>query len=230
MGGECPPDTHTGSEHLGNGAQVDDPFRRPGVDGGQRVGVEAQQPVGVVLQDEDVLAHADLCDAGAAFQGQGDARGVLVVGDGVEKLHRSSGLLQVADGGFQRLGDETVGVHVDVNDVGLACAETSECAHIGGGFRQDDVSGVDEELGHEVEGLLGAGGDDDVVRVGVDDAVVGHNLRKLLTQRFPALAGTVLERLGTAAQNEVSRGFRQRFQRQVFEVGHAAGQRDNLGA
>ncbi len=40
------------------------------------------------------------------------------------------------------------------------------------GFCGDDVAGVDEELGDQVECLLAPGSDDDVVRIGADDTVI----------------------------------------------------------
>ena len=49
------------------------------------------------------------------------------------------------------------------------------------------VARVDEELGENVDGLLGAGGDDDVVGIGVD-ALQHHDLRNPLAQDEQALA------------------------------------------
>ena len=50
-----------------------------------------------------------------------------------------------------------------MDDVSLVGPEGPQCADVRGGFGQDDVAWVDEDLGDEVEGLLRTGGDGDVV-------------------------------------------------------------------
>ena len=84
-----------------------------------------------------------------------------------------------------------------MHDIGLVGPEDAECADVGGCLRDDDVTRVDEDAGHQVERLLGPGGDDDVVGVGVDP-FERHDVEDLLAQGLVALAGAVLECLQAA--------------------------------
>jgi hypothetical protein len=56
------------------------------VEGRQVVALVAQLAVGGVLDDEEIVFRRELHDALAALEAQGDAGGVLEVGDEVEEL------------------------------------------------------------------------------------------------------------------------------------------------
>ena len=121
-------------------------------------------------------------------------------------------------------------IHGNVHDVRLARAEHAQRTHVGGGLGEDDVAGVHEELGDEVEGLLATRRDHDVVRVGADDAVVAHNLGDALAQHLPALAAAVLHGLRAVVADELLCGRRELIEGQVLEVRHATSEGDDLGA
>ena len=225
-----PADAEAGGKHLREGTQVDDALGAVRGDGRQGIVVEAEQTVGVVLDDQDVLAQADLGDDRAAFGGQRDAGGVVVVRNDVDELDRAARGAHVADRLRQGLGNDAVLVHRHVHDVRLACAEHTQRAHVGGGLGEDDVAGIHEELRHEVEGLLAARRDHNVVRVGADDAVICHDLGDALAQHLPALAAAVLHGLRAVVADQLLRGRRELVERQVLKVGHAACQGDDLGA
>ena len=191
--------------------------------------MEAEQPVGVVLDDQDVLAQADLSDDGATLRGERDTGGVVVVRDDVDELDRAARRTHVTDGLYQGLGDDAVLVHGNVHDVGLACTEHAQRAHVGGGLGKDDVARVHEELRDEVEGLLAARRDHHVVRVGADDAVVCHHLGDAFTQYLPSLAAAVLHGLRAVVANQLFCGGSQPIEREVLQVGHAACERHDLG-
>ena len=53
---------------------------------GQRLGVEAEQPVRVVLEDEDAVAPGDLDDLRSPLEREGHAGRVVEVRHGVEEL------------------------------------------------------------------------------------------------------------------------------------------------
>ena len=120
-------------------------------------------------------------------------------------------------------------VHGDVDDVGLARAEDAEGAYVRGGLGEDDVAWVDEELGDEVERLLAPRGDDDVVGIGADDAVVGHDLGDPFAQDLPALPAPVLHGLRSVPGDEALGGGGEPVERQVLEIGHSAGQGNDFG-
>ena len=64
-----PADSKARGEHLGEGTQVDDALGAVGGDCRQGIGVEAEESVGVVFDDEHVLAQADVGDDGAPLGG-----------------------------------------------------------------------------------------------------------------------------------------------------------------
>ena len=191
--------------------------------------MEAEQAVGVVLDDQDMLAQADVGDDRAALGGQRHTAGVVIVRDDVDELDRAARGTHVVDRLHQGLGNDAVLVHGDVHDVRLARAEHAQRAHVGGGLGEDHVAGVHEELRDEVECLLAARRDHDVVRVSADDAVVAHDLGDALAQHLPALAAAVLHGLRAVVADELLRGRREPIEGQVLEVRHAACERDDLG-
>ena len=142
---------------------------------------------------------------------------------------RLAGRLDGGDRLPQRLGDQPVGVHRHVHDLGLVGREGPERADVRRRLGDDHVAGVAEDPGHQVERLLGADGDDHVVR-GADDALERHDLADLLAQDRVALAGAVLQRLGAAGGEQVRQQLADRVERQCGRVGHAAGEADDLRA
>ena len=58
-------------------------------------------------------------------------------------------------------------VHGDVPDPRLGGLEDAERADVGGPLGEDDVTGVAEDAGDQVEALLRADGDDDLAGRGV---------------------------------------------------------------
>ena len=177
-----------------------------------------------------MLAQADLGDDRAALGGQSHAGGVVVVRDDVDELDRAARGSHVADRLLQGLGNDAVLVHRHVHDVRLARAEHTQRTHVRGGLGEDDVAGVHEQLGDEVEGLLAARRDHNVVRVGTDNTVVGHDLGDALAQHLPALAAAVLHGLRAVVADQLLRGGRELIEGQVLEVGHTSCEGDDLGA
>ena len=101
-----------------------------------------------------MLAHANLRDALAPLKGQGHASRVLEIWNRVEELNGATGQLQATDRLFQGLGNQTIFIHINVNNIGLASAETPQSADIRRRLGQNNIARVDEELCHQVQGLL----------------------------------------------------------------------------
>ena len=120
-------------------------------------------------------------------------------------------------------------VHGDVPDPRLRRLEDAEGAHVGRALGEDDVAGVDEDAGDQVQTLLGADGDDDLAGRGVGDALERHDVADPLAQPGIALAGAVLQGLGAHAGDEVADHRADGVERQGGDGRHAAGQRDHLG-
>ncbi len=93
---------------------------------------------------------------------------------------------------LERLGHEPVGVHLGVHDVDLIGLEDPECPDIGRRLADDDVAGVAEDAGDQVDRLLGADRHDHVVGVRLD-ALEAHDVADLLAQPRVTLAGAVLQ-------------------------------------
>ena len=97
---------------------------------------------------------ADVQDAVAPRSGQRDPAGVLIGRHGVEELGPASGRGGARDGLLEGFRDQPVVVHGHVHHVGLVGREGAQRAHVGGRLDQHHVAGVDEDPGHQVQGLL----------------------------------------------------------------------------
>jgi hypothetical protein len=115
-----------------------------------------------------------------------------------------------------------------VDDVALVGPEDAEGPDVRGSLDEDDVARVAEDAGHEVEGHLGAGRDDDVVGVRGDPDLPDH-LEDLLAQGDVALPRAVLQGLGPALVQQPLGGAGQHLHGQGLDEGHPAGQRHDLG-
>ena len=120
-------------------------------------------------------------------------------------------------------------VHGDVPHARLGGLEDPERADVGRALGEDDVAGVDEDAGDQVQALLRADGDDDLAGRGVGDALQGHDVADPLAQPRVALTGAVLQRLGAHAGDQLADHRADGVERQGGDRGHAAGQRDHLG-
>ena len=198
-----------------------------GADRRHRGAVEAEQAVRVVLQHHQAGGLADRQDLLAARLGQRDAGRVVEVGHGVEELGCLARGPHAGQRLAQRLGHQPVGVHGDVDDLGLVGREGPERTDVGGGLGDHHVTRVDEDPGHQVQGLLAADRDDDVLGGGVH-ALERHDLADQLAQLRVALARAVLQGLGAAGGDQLADELADGVQRQRRQVGHAAGQADHL--
>ena len=115
-----------------------------------------------------------------------------------------------------------------MDHVALVGAEDAQGAHVRRGLDEHDVARVAEDADDQVEGHLRAGGHDDVVGVRGDADLADH-LEDLLPKRDVALAGAVLEGLGTALVEEALGRVGEHLDGQGLHVGHPARQRDDLG-
>jgi hypothetical protein len=196
--------------------------------GGRRLPLEAQQRVRVVLHDEEIVFLSDLEELEPTLRAQGHPRRVLEVRDDVEELDALARALTRGDALAEGLGDQSVLVHRDVDDLGLGGGEGAECPHVGGRFGEHDVTGVEQDPADEVQGLLTAHGHDDVVRRG-GDADEAHDLADLLTEPRVTLAAAVVQGHGTALEHELAQHLPHRIEGQRRRVWRAAGQADHLG-
>jgi len=112
-------------------------------------------------------------------------------------------------------------VERDAPDIGLVRRERLKRSQVGRALADHHVTRVDERLGEQVEPLLGARRDDDVV--GRDPhAVLGHELDDGLAQFDPALARTVLQCLCPRVHHRAVRRISHSVRRHLTHLRHAA--------
>jgi hypothetical protein len=150
-----------GRERLRERADVDDPAVV--VEEVQRFERSAGEPelaVVVVLDDGGVVGAGPGEQRPAAGQGHDRAERELV-----RRRHVHEPSL-----GRQRVHDDALGVDRHADDVGAAQPGEVAESWVARILDGDDVAGPDQRGQHEVERLLGAGGDDDPVRRRTDAA------------------------------------------------------------
>ena len=97
----------------------------------------------------------------AAIEGQRAARGVLEVGhDVAEAGPQASGQARL-----EQVGPQAVPVGLDRDEVRIGAGQRLEGSHVGRGLDHDVVPGVDQGPGQQVERLLRAGRDQDVLGI-----------------------------------------------------------------
>ena len=129
---------------------------------------------------------------------------------------------------FKQPGNQTVLIHGNVYDVGLVGPEHAKGTHVGRRLGDDHVARIDEHRGDEVERLLRARGDNDVVGMGTN-ALERHDLCDVLAKPLVALARAVLQRRLTVLDDEPTHHLADLLQRKPADVRHAAGEGDDLG-
>ena len=185
-----PADAHARGHDFGEGAQHAALLAQVGAEAVGGGAGEAELPIGVVLQQEDVGPLEDLHHLVMHLLGIAQPGGVLEIGDHVDELGVGMGL----DRRGQLLAVDAVGVHGHGDHVGVKHVEGLQRHQIGGILHQNGVARVDHGHAEHGQGLLGAVGDDDIVRLHAVDA---HGLIALgdpAAQRGPAGGGAVLQR------------------------------------
>jgi hypothetical protein len=114
-----------------------------------------------------------------------------------------------------------------VHHVGLVGRERAQGAHVGGRLGQDHITGIDEDPGDQVQGLLGAHRHHHVVGV-CADALQRHDLADLLAQAHVTLRGAVLQRGGAPLGDQPAHHLTDGFEGQGRDVRRPAGQGDDL--
>ena len=158
---ERPAEAQPGREDLREAAEVHDPAGGvQALDRRQPLPLVPQFAVGGVLEDDDVELLRQLDQPPAPSQAHRAARRVLVVGHGVDELDPIGRAQHL----FESVGVHALVVHRHRPVVGLTRVEGDQRPEEGGPLRDDDVAGIHEELGGEVQTLLPTLGDEDVVR------------------------------------------------------------------
>ena len=225
--GVDPAHAEAGGEDLGEGAEVDDQILFVhAAQRGQELALEAQVAVGVVLDRGDLILVDDLHELLAALKRHRAAGGILEVGDDVDELD----VFGRGKHAVQLFHDHAVLVGGHLDKVGLILLEGVDRAEIGGAFQHDDVAGVEKQLADEVETLLAAGRQDQMIGVGDDVVLRGQTVGDLIAQMLGAFGHAVLQRGGAAlVHHGVHRGL-QVGDREELRRGKSAGKGNDLGS
>jgi hypothetical protein len=215
-------------EDLGEGAQVEDVVaafelieRREGV------ALVAEQAVGVVLGDQDLVLARQLDQAAAALEGERDPGRVLEAGHRVDELRTAALRGEPREGELELVEAHAFVVALDLDHVRLVAAEDRHRAGVGGGLADDRIAGIYQRLRDQIDRLLTAGGDDDVLGLG-QHALRPHHLDDAVLGLLEALGGAVLERLRGRLLRDASHLRGEALGREGRGVGKTAGERDHL--
>ena len=224
--GADPTQTIAGSQNLGEGAQINDQaLGVQALQSGHVFTFETQLAIGVILNDGNFVLVDNLHELMTAIQIPGTAGGVLEIGDDIDHLDLLGGgqnLLQLFHNHAAIIGG-------NFNELGLASLESVHGAQIGGAFQQHHIAGVQEHAGGEIQTLLAAGGDQNMIRVRVDVILGQHSLSDLLTQTGePFGAGILQSNAAVLFQNCLGCSDHLLNGKQLG-CGHTAGKRNNIG-
>ena len=185
----------------------------------QRLALEADRDVRVVLEDREVVLGREPQQLAALLRAQRVAGRVLEVGDDVRELRLDAAGEQRAERGRV----DPVRLQLDHVQVGAAVAQVEQRAVVGRRLDDDGVARVDEQLEEERVGLHRAVGDEHLLD---GDAVL---LGDPLAQRHVADRRAVRDRpAGILLEGEL-RGLAQPLHVDDVERRRAPGERDRVG-
>ena len=178
-----------GRQDFGERAQINHALGPARQQGRGRGLVKPQLAIRVVFDDGQARVAAHGNHGLAARFVHGAAGGVLEVGQQVHGARTRAALQRLAQA-FRLHAAIVAGHAVDLR---LHGGESLQRAQVGGRFHQQAAALVQQDLGHQIQPLLAAGGDQHLI--GRDlRAVAGHFSSHPLAQLGQAFAGGVLQR------------------------------------
>src|SRR5918994_1053112 len=228
--GVHPPESDAGGEDLGERPEIDDPvevslFLLQRREGGERLAFEAEHPVGVVLHDHEIELARHLQELPAPLGDHRNPSRVLEVGDSVEELDVEPAFAGLLEGLAGSDGDNAGPIHRGVGYAWPVGGESVERPSVGRPLAQDCVALVEEDLGDEVEPLLGSCRDEDVL-LPRRRALRAHDLDYDVFYGFEARRRPVLQGLGRV-RSDVPGDLTERLFPEGPRVRKSASQRDD---
>jgi sulfatase maturation enzyme AslB (radical SAM superfamily) len=189
---EDPADTQSRKGDLRETANLDDCTGGiQGLESRERVALVTQFTVNIILNHRNTGTGCELKQGLTGGKRDGGARRILEVG----RDHKETGPF-TGDEAVEGIEIDPLGSDGNANDAHPGTKENIPEAGIDRIFDQNGVANSGEETLEEVEGLLTAAGDDDVIsRAG--QAVVSSLRQQVGAKRFKALRDTELEEVGS---------------------------------
>ena len=153
--------------------------------------------------------------------------GVLEGRHRVDELRPPAGGREPVEHPLELVDAHALGVDLHLQGLRFVGAENGHGAGVGRRLGDHDVAGIDQRLADQVDRLLAAGGDDDVVGVGIH-ALGAHHLADALPGLGEAFGGAVLKRLGRRLLRDPRHLRGEALRWEGRGVGKATGERDHL--
>ena len=221
--GPDPAEAQARGHDLRERAHQESPRRHARVDRPRRRDVVGQLAIRVVLHKQQPFAVHQPRD------GPADVRAVAHAGRVLEGRCEIDQLWPVP---LRRRGQfvdvDALVAQRDPDEARLAQLERLDRAQVGGCFHQHHIARVQEDAGHEVERLLRAVRDQDVVGLRVDAAGREDRLRDILAERTVAFRRAVLQRGRRGRREHALHGRRERLRGKEVRPGQPAREREHL--
>ena len=154
-------------EDLREGAEVDDVVAAVElVERRQRLALVAQQPVGIVLEHQQLVLAGQLDQPPPSLQRERRPGRVLEARHRVDELRPPAGGGELVELSLQQVHPHPLRVALDLDHVGFVAAEDRDRARVGRRLADHRVAGIDQGLAEQVDRLLPAGSDDHVLGLG----------------------------------------------------------------
>ena len=192
-----PGDAVAGRQRFGKAAQVHDAsvsivgFDRPHLGRRGRV-LEIQVVVRVVLDDEDVAVGGPRQQPPALLEADQEARWILEVGHDIQRFHPAAVQTQPLVGGFERVELDAVRLLRHADHLGLDVSKRRDRAGVGWQLDEHHVAGIEQDARNEIESLLRAGRDEQLLESHANLATFEDG-RDFLEQRAISPGRSVLQ-------------------------------------
>ncbi len=192
--------------------------------GGEMLPFEAQLAVGVIFHHQQLVAHQSLGQCLAVGTAIGDTARVLEVGHAVEQF----GIGAACQQRIQRRQIQTLFFKGDRLEGGLVDRKGLNSAKVTRLFDDEILPLIDQHLAQQIQRLLGAAGDQDVVRIDLH-AVAGQiAVGNILAQRGEAFGRRILQGGSPLFAQHILTGLIDRLDRKQVGIGQATGEGDDL--
>ena len=185
---------------------------------------EVQVAIRVVFDNQSLVLDGHLQHLKASLSTEQSPAGVAKCGDQVDKLG-----LVLCDQFFQLVGFDAMAVDWGADQLGPVQTKALDGGQKSRPFDDHLVAGTDHGLANQIQGLLAAGGHNQMFGGNIFGALFRHEMGQLFAQGAKAFGGTVLQgRTGVLRQSCIA-GFTDAFYVKHGAVRKATGKTDDAG-